>query len=109
MGFRYALRLGSLDARSAQSVNSDAHVVRIYDQDHFAPAGAKMGRGREIFWGCTGSCKKYWRKSSLMSGLFLFFGGPRPEKGNFAPRAAARNIISCRLTAARVIRTQKAA
>jgi len=37
-----------------------------------------------------------------MSGLFLFFGGPRLEKGNFAPRAAARNIISCRLTAARV-------
>jgi hypothetical protein len=33
-----------------------------------------------------------------VSGLSFFFGGPRLEKGNFAPRAAAR-----------VIRTQKAA
>jgi len=65
--------------------------------------------GHEIFLSCTGLCKKYWRKSALMSGLFLFFGGPRLEKGNFAPRAAARNIITCRLTAARVIRTLKAA
>jgi hypothetical protein len=40
---------------------------------------------------------------------FLFFGGPRLEKGNFAPRAAARTTVTCRLTAARVIRTQKAA
>ena len=63
--------------------------------------------GREILLGCTGLCKKYWRKSAQVSGLFLFFGGPRLEKGNFAPRAAARTTVTCRLTAARVIRTQK--
>jgi len=36
--------------------------------------------GREIFLGCTELCKKYWRKSAQVSGLFLFFGGPRLEK-----------------------------
>ena len=108
MGFRCASRLGSLDARSAQSVNSDAHtpgrlllplcgnspsVVRIYDQDHFAPAGAKMGCGREIFSGCTGVCMKCWGKSAQVSGLFLFSAGRGWEMGVRSPRGGAEHYL----------------
>jgi len=88
--------------RFAQSVNRHAPVAAIYDQDHCAPAGAN-------FFGLYGVVQKISAKVRSGERAFLFFGGPRLEKGNFAPRAAARTTVTCRLTAARVIRTQKAA
>jgi hypothetical protein len=61
------------------------------------------------FFGLHGVVQKILAKVRSGERAFLFFGGPRLEKGNFAPRAAARTTVTCRLTAARVIRTQKAA
>jgi len=77
-------------------------VATKNDQDHCAPAGAN-------FFGLHGVVQKILAKVRSGERAFLFFGGPRLEKGNFAPRAAARTTVTCRLTAARVIRTQKAA
>ena len=45
--------------------------------------------GREIFLGCTGLCKKYWRKSAQVSGL-SFFRRAAAGKGKFrSPRGGA--------------------
>jgi len=53
------------------------------------------------FWGLYGVVQKISAKVRSGERAFLFFGGPRLEKGNFAPRAAARTTVTCRLTAAR--------
>ena len=54
------------------------------------------------FLGVYGVVQKILAKVRSGERAFLFFGGPRLEKGNFAPRAAARTTVTCRLTAARV-------
>jgi hypothetical protein len=54
------------------------------------------------FLGLYGVVQKILAKVRSGERAFFFFGGPRLEKGNFAPRAAARTTVTCRLTAARV-------
>ena len=61
------------------------------------------------FFGLYGVVQKILAKVRSYERAFSFFRRAAAGKGEFAPRAAARTTVTCRLTAARVIRTQKAA